>query len=63
MSVLKARYFDGRRSVGYDVSVVLGAGTLKIVGQEIDLQFNPHRVRVAPRVVDAPRWIYLPGAS
>jgi Zn-dependent protease with chaperone function len=63
MSVLKARYFDGRRSVGYDVSVVLGAGTLKIVGQEIDLQFNPHRVRVAPRVVDAPRWIYLPGGG
>jgi Zn-dependent protease with chaperone function len=63
MSVLKARYFDGQRSIGHDVSVVLGAGTLKIVGQEIDLQFNPRRVRVAPRVVDAPRWIYLPGGG
>lgn len=63
MSVLKARYFDGRRSIGHDVSIVLGAGTLKIIGEEIDLQFNPHRVRVAPRVADAPRWIYLPGGG
>ena len=63
MSVLKARYFDGQRSIGHDVSVVLGGGALKIVGRNIDLLLDPHRVRVAPRVANAPRWIYLPGGG
>ena len=63
MNVLSARYFDGRRSIGHDVSVVLGSGALKIVGRDVDLHFDPRRVRVAPRVADAPRWIYLPGGG
>ena len=63
MNVLGARYFDGRRSIGHDVSVVLGSGALKIVGRDVDLHFDPRRVRVAPRVANAPRWIYLPGGG
>lgn len=63
MSVLKARYFDGQRSIAHEVSVVLGGGALKIVGRDVDLLFDPRQVRVAPRVADAPRWIYLPGGG
>lgn len=63
MSVLRARYFDGHRSTAHDVSVLVGGGTLKVVGRDVDLRFDPRRVRVAPRVADAPRWIYLPGGG
>jgi Zn-dependent protease with chaperone function len=63
MSVLKARYFDGHRSVAHEVSVVLGGGALKVVGRDVDLLFDPRQVRVAPRVANAPRWIYLPGGG
>ena len=42
---------------------MLGSGALKIVGRDVDLHFDPRRVRVAPRVADAPRWIYLPGGG
>ena len=37
MSILRARYFDGHRSIGHDVSVVLGSGALKLVGREVDV--------------------------
>jgi predicted Zn-dependent protease len=63
VSILRARYFDGHRSIGHDVSVVLGSGALKLVGRELDLHFDSRQVRVAPRVADAPRWIYLPGGG
>ena len=38
MSVFKARYFDGQRSVAHEVSVVLGGGALKIVGRDVELR-------------------------
>ncbi|HKI63856.1 MAG TPA: M48 family metallopeptidase [Burkholderiales bacterium] len=63
MSILRARYFDSQRSIGHDVSVILGSGALKLVGRDIDLHFDSRQVRVAPRVADAPRWIYLPGGG
>jgi predicted Zn-dependent protease len=63
MSVFRARYFDGQRSVAHEVSVVLGGGALKIVGRDVELLLDPRRVRVAPRVANAPRWIYLPGGG
>jgi Zn-dependent protease with chaperone function len=63
VSVLRARYFDGQRSVGHDVSVVVGGGALKLVGRDVELRFDPRQVRVAPRVANAPRWIYLPGGG
>jgi len=63
VSILRARYFDGHRSLGHDVSVVLGGGALKLIGRDVDLRFDSRHVRVAPRVANAPRWIYLPGGG
>ena len=45
MSVFKARYFDGQRSVAHEVSVVLGGGALKIVGRDVELLLDPRRRR------------------
>jgi predicted Zn-dependent protease len=42
---------------------VTGGGALKLVGRDVDLRFDPRQVRVAPRVANAPRWIYLPGGG
>lgn len=63
MSILRARYFDGKRSVAHDVSIVLSGGECKLVGREVDLHYKARDVRVAPRVANAPRWVYLPGGG
>jgi Zn-dependent protease with chaperone function/TPR repeat protein len=63
MSVLQARYFDGRNSIEHEVGVLIGGGRLKLVGRDISAEFEARKVRVAPRLANTPRWIYLPGGG
>jgi Zn-dependent protease with chaperone function len=63
MSVLRAAYFDGKTSQRRDVSLVLSAGKLKIVGRDVEAEFDARRVRRSLRVANTPRWLYLPGGG
>ena len=63
MSILQAHYFDGKRALRHDVSLMLGGGRLKVVGTDVSAEFDARKVRVGPRIADTPRWIYLPGGG
>jgi len=63
MSALVAAYFDGKNSLRHEVSVLLGGGRLKLVGRDISTEFDARKVRVAPRLANTPRWVYLPGGG
>jgi Zn-dependent protease with chaperone function/tetratricopeptide (TPR) repeat protein len=63
MSVLRADYFDGKRALRHEVSVMFSGGRLKLVGRDVSAEFNARKVRVAPRIANTPRWIYLPGGG
>lgn len=63
MSVLTAAYFDGKTSQRHEVSLVLSAGKLKVVGRDVQAEFDARRVRRSLRVANTPRWLYLPGGG
>jgi Zn-dependent protease with chaperone function len=63
MSVLEAVYFDGKSSARHAVSLVLSGGRLKVIGREIELEYDVRRVRRSLRIADTPRWLYLPGGG
>ena len=63
MSVLRADYFDGKRSLKHEISVIVSGGRLKLVGREVSAEFDARGVRISPRVADTPRWLYLPGGG
>jgi len=63
MSPLRGEYFDGKNSLKHEVTVLVGGGKLKLVGRDIDLEFDARKVRIAPRLADTPRWVYLPGGG
>ena len=63
MSSLAAHYFDGQHARRHEVTLVLSGGMMKIVGREVDAEFEASRVRISTRIAAAPRWIYLPGGG
>ena len=63
MSPLAAGYFDGKNSIRHEVSVLIGGGKLRLVGRDVSAEFDPRKVRVAPRLGNTPRWLYLPGGG
>ena len=63
MSSLAAHYFDGQHARRHEVTLVLSGGMMKIVGREVDAEFEARRVRISTRIAAAPRWIYLPGGG
>lgn len=63
MSPIAAVYFDGKDSLGHEVSLLIGGGKVKLVGRDIALEFVARKVRVAPRLGSTPRWLYLPGGG
>jgi Zn-dependent protease with chaperone function len=63
MTVFQAGYFDGKTSRRHEVSVVFSRGRLRLVGEEILLEFDARNVRRSLRVGDTPRWLYLPGGG
>lgn len=60
MSVLQAIYFDGRTSARHPVSLVLSAGTIKMIGHEVEAELDASSVRWSARIANTPRWLYLP---
>jgi predicted Zn-dependent protease len=63
MSSLAAHYFDGQRAQRHEVTLVLSGGRVKIVGRDVDAEFEARRVRISTRIAATPRWIYLPGGG
>lgn len=63
MSVLAAKYFDGKTSAGHAVTILVARGRMKVVGRDVDLELDARRVRRSLRVADTPRWFYLPGGG
>src|SRR5262249_6992242 len=63
VSPIDAVYFDGKDSLRHEVSVLIGGGRVKLVGRDVELEFAARKVRVAPRLGDPPRWLYLPGGG
>ena len=60
MSVLEGHYYDGKRALRHTVSVLLAGGRLRVVGRDVDGDFDAKKVRVSPRIASTPRWLYLP---
>jgi Zn-dependent protease with chaperone function len=58
-----AVYFDGKNSLKHEVSLLIGGGKVKLVGRDVQLEFSARKVRVAPRLGNTPRWLYLPGGG
>lgn len=63
MSVLQAHYFDGKSSLRRPVSVVITGNKLKVVGRDVDEEFDARGVRRSLRIANTPRWLYLPGGG
>lgn len=63
MSVLQAHYFDGKNSLKRPVSVVIAGNKLKVVGRDVDVEFDARGVRRSLRIANTPRWLYLPGGG
>jgi Zn-dependent protease with chaperone function/TPR repeat protein len=63
MSVLQADYFDGKTSLKHAVSVMITGGRLKIVGRNVNEEFDARGVRRSLRIANTPRWLYLPGGG
>jgi Zn-dependent protease with chaperone function len=63
MSTIAAHYFDGKRALRHPVTLVPSGGRIKIVGRDVDVEFESNRVRVSTRIAATPRWIFLPGGG
>jgi predicted Zn-dependent protease len=63
MSVLQAVYFDGRTSRGHPVGVMVTGDRLKVIGRDVNEEFDARRVRRSLRIANTPRWLYLPGGG
>lgn len=63
MSVIEAVYFDGKTSSRRPVTLLVGGGTIKVVGEDVDVEFDARLVRRSLRIGDTPRWLYLPGGG
>jgi Zn-dependent protease with chaperone function len=63
MSVLQADYFDGKSSLKRPVSVMITGNRLKVVGHDVDEEFDARGVRRSLRIANTPRWLYLPGGG
>ncbi len=63
MSVIEAGYFDGRSSVKRPVGIVVSRGRMKIIGRDLEQEFDARLVRRSLRIANTPRWLYLPGGG
>jgi len=63
MTPIQADYYDGKNSVRQPVSLLVGAGKLKVIGERVNETFELRRVRRSLRIANTPRWLYLPGGG
>src|SRR5207247_11381119 len=59
MSVIEAGYFDGKSSLKRPVGIVVSRGRMKIVGRDLEQEFDARLVRRSLRIANTPRWLYL----
>lgn len=63
MRPIQADYYDGKTSMRHQVSLLVGAGKLKVIGEQVNELFELRRVRRGLRIANTPRWLYLPGGG
>src|SRR5207253_9134097 len=63
MSVITAGYFDGKSSLKRPVGIVVSRGRMKIIGRDLEQEFDARLVRRSLRIANTPRWLYLPGGG
>ena len=63
MSPIQADYYDGKTSARHPVSLLAGGGKLKVIGADVNEEFDLRRVRRSLRIAGTPRWLYLPGGG
>src|SRR3989449_9055774 len=63
MSVIEAVYFDGKSSLKRSVGIVVSRGRMKIIGRDLEQEFDARLVRRSLRIANTPRWLYLPGGG
>jgi predicted Zn-dependent protease len=63
MSPIRADYYDGKTSARHPVSLLIGTGKLKVIGEQVNEVFDLRRVRRSLRIANTPRWLYLPGGG
>ena len=63
MRPFEADYYDGKTSARHRVSLLAGAGKLKVIGEQVNEVFDLRRVRRSLRIANTPRWLYLPGGG
>ena len=63
MSPIRADYYDGKNSARHPVSLLVGLGKLKVIGEQVNEVFELRRVRRSLRIANTPRWLYLPGGG
>jgi predicted Zn-dependent protease/TPR repeat protein len=63
MRPIQADYYDGKTSARQQVSLLVGAGKLKVIGEQVSEMFDLRRVRRSLRIANTPRWLYLPGGG
>lgn len=64
MTTIKAKFYDGKTSLGTPVGIHLDhARQIRISGMERDLIYDLSEVRISERVGDTPRSIYLPSGA
>src|SRR5947207_1958884 len=63
MSVIEAGYFDGKSSLKRPVGIVVSRGRMKIIGRDLEQEFDARLVRRSLRIANTPRWLYLPGGG
>lgn len=64
MRALKATYYDGKTSKRQEVQIYFdNPRQLRVSGLAHELSFSLSEVRIAPRVGNTPRSIYLPGGA
>jgi predicted Zn-dependent protease len=63
MKPIQADYYDGKTSACHAVSLLIGGGKLKVIGEQVNETFDLRRVRRSLRIANTPRWLYLPGGG
>src|SRR5437763_6778570 len=63
MTPIPADYYDGKTSARHAMSLLVGAGKLKVIGEQVSEIFDLRRVRRSLRIANPPRGLSPPGGG